>query len=171
MTISCRIFLRMRSISNKLCKENQTTDFIFSNFFPEIVPFMRSCRKIWRSQIGCWWQYSGALPAGLLSLHARKHTPAPVHSSAHTHTHPQIYIILITFPRQQLFCESASSRYMHVACLVFLYWWVVFKSNRVRVFQYCSAKYKNYCFIKNKHFLLLNLGLALFLSSFVAVCE
>jgi len=31
----------MRNVSDKSCKENQNTHFVFSNFFPKIVPFMR----------------------------------------------------------------------------------------------------------------------------------
>jgi hypothetical protein len=35
MTI-CRLFLlRMRNISDKSCRENQNTHFVFSNFFPK----------------------------------------------------------------------------------------------------------------------------------------
>ena len=28
------IFLRMRNVSDKICRENQNTHFVFSNFFP-----------------------------------------------------------------------------------------------------------------------------------------
>jgi len=31
----------MRNVSDKICRENQNTDFIFDNFFPKIFPFMR----------------------------------------------------------------------------------------------------------------------------------
>ena len=41
--------------------------------------------KILWSQTGCWWQYGGALHDGLVRLHSRKHTPAPVHPPPHTH--------------------------------------------------------------------------------------
>ena len=33
--ISRRILLRMRNVSDKRCGENQSTDFMFNNFFPE----------------------------------------------------------------------------------------------------------------------------------------
>jgi hypothetical protein len=33
MMISPRILLRMRNVSDKICKENQNTHFIFNNFF------------------------------------------------------------------------------------------------------------------------------------------
>jgi len=41
MIISRLILLRMRNISDKSCRENQNTHFVFSDFFPNIVPFMR----------------------------------------------------------------------------------------------------------------------------------
>ena len=41
MIISHWIRLRMRNVSDKICRENQNTHFIFNNFFPKIVPFMR----------------------------------------------------------------------------------------------------------------------------------
>jgi len=31
----------MRNISDKSCTENQNTHFVFSDFFPKIVPFVR----------------------------------------------------------------------------------------------------------------------------------
>ena len=44
---SRRIF-RMKNLSDKSCTENQSTHFTFNALFspPEIVPFVRECRKI-----------------------------------------------------------------------------------------------------------------------------
>jgi hypothetical protein len=39
--ISRWILLRMRNVSGKICRENQNTRFIFNNFFPKIMPFVR----------------------------------------------------------------------------------------------------------------------------------
>jgi hypothetical protein len=39
--ISRSILLRMRNISETICGENQNTYFMFKNFFPGMVPFMR----------------------------------------------------------------------------------------------------------------------------------
>jgi hypothetical protein len=36
-----RLILRMRNVSGKSCRKNQTAHFMFNNFFPKIVPFMR----------------------------------------------------------------------------------------------------------------------------------
>jgi len=35
------VSLRMRNVSEKGCRENQNTHFVFSNVSPKIVPFMR----------------------------------------------------------------------------------------------------------------------------------
>jgi len=48
----------MRNVSNKVCRENQNTHFVFSNFFSKIVPFMRKCGKILYSWAGHRWKYS-----------------------------------------------------------------------------------------------------------------
>jgi hypothetical protein len=40
----------MRNVSDKGCRENQNTHFMFSNFFPKIVPFMKKCGKIRRDR-------------------------------------------------------------------------------------------------------------------------
>jgi len=36
----------MRNVSDKSCRENQNTHFVFSNFFSKLVRFMRWCGKI-----------------------------------------------------------------------------------------------------------------------------
>ena len=112
MTISRSILVRVRNASNKSCRENQNTHFVLSNFFsPALRVFMRKCGRSLCSQRGRTWQYRGALHAGLVSLHARKHTSAPVHpqpharprihprARAHTHTQTQKYAMLMVFPR------------------------------------------------------------------------
>jgi hypothetical protein len=45
MIVSRLILLRMRNGSDKSCRENKKTHFVFSNFSPKIVPFMRKCGK------------------------------------------------------------------------------------------------------------------------------
>ena len=35
------VLLTMRNVSDKSCRENQNTHFVFSDFFPKIVPFIR----------------------------------------------------------------------------------------------------------------------------------
>ena len=42
MTTARYIFLRMRNILDKSCRENQNTHFMFNTFvLPKIAPFMR----------------------------------------------------------------------------------------------------------------------------------
>ena len=41
MIISCLILLRMRSVLDKSCGENQNTHFMFNNLFLIIMPLMR----------------------------------------------------------------------------------------------------------------------------------
>jgi len=58
LIVSRPVLLRMRTVSDKMCGENQNTYFIFNNLFPKIVPFMISCGNIWYSQTGHRWQCS-----------------------------------------------------------------------------------------------------------------
>ena len=47
MVVSHWILLRIRNISDKVCRENQNTHYTCNNiFFPKIMPFMRLCGKI-----------------------------------------------------------------------------------------------------------------------------
>ena len=39
--ISRPVLLRMRNVSDKICKENQNMHFMFNNVFTKIKPFMR----------------------------------------------------------------------------------------------------------------------------------
>jgi hypothetical protein len=85
--------------------------------------------------------------AGLVKLHLRKHTSAPMlphtHPHTHTHTHTQERtrtqsqtqteecLRVIAFPRQQWFRKRASMLpYMYIACLVFL------SANRKELFPF-----------------------------------
>ena len=58
--ISRWIFLRMRNVSVKSCREYQNTYFMLNNFFSENLPFMRPRGKIWYSQPGRKWRYNTA---------------------------------------------------------------------------------------------------------------
>jgi len=42
----------MRNVSDKSCRENQDSHFMFSNIFPKFVPFMMHYVRIWYSQTG-----------------------------------------------------------------------------------------------------------------------
>ena len=110
----------------KICRENQNTHFMFNNFFPKIVPFMRWCRKIRWSHRGRKWQCGAcALHAGLVRVHISTHTPAPCththprsRTHAHTHTHTQKYVILFVFPWKVVLWRASVLRYTYAACHV-----------------------------------------------------
>jgi len=44
--LSRSVIVRMRSFSDKICRENQNTHFLFYNVLKKIPVFMRKCRKI-----------------------------------------------------------------------------------------------------------------------------
>jgi len=46
LIISRSVLLRVQNVSDKSCRKTQNTNFIFNNFFPKIVPFMRKFGKI-----------------------------------------------------------------------------------------------------------------------------
>jgi hypothetical protein len=87
------VLLRMRNVSDKSCRENQNTHFVFSNCFPEnrtvyemmwknIVERGRPQMAIWRMRISCW-----------------------IPKATDTHTD---YVILIDFPQQQYLYKRSS---------------------------------------------------------------
>jgi len=39
LIVSCSVILRMRNVSDKSCRENQNTNFVFSSIFPKISQF------------------------------------------------------------------------------------------------------------------------------------
>ena len=41
VTVSRSVLLRMKNVSDKICRENQNAHFMFNNFFPDNRPFMR----------------------------------------------------------------------------------------------------------------------------------
>jgi hypothetical protein len=91
---SC-ILVRIRNVSNKRCRKNQNTHFMFRNFCPKIMPFMRILRKIWwnrRPQMAIWRRV-----ACLVSKTTR--TQTRLRQCTHK------CVILIVLRRQYLFLE------------------------------------------------------------------
>ena len=41
LIVSRSVLLRMKNVSDKMCRETRKTHFIFNNFFPKITPFIR----------------------------------------------------------------------------------------------------------------------------------
>jgi len=56
MVISRWIFLRMRNISGKSCRENQNTHFTLKKVFPENCALYEIIWKIWYSPSGHRWK-------------------------------------------------------------------------------------------------------------------
>jgi len=66
LIISRSVSLRLRNVSDRSCRENRNTHFVFRNFPPKIVPFMRNVEKYDRAgqatddniirhmRIACW---------------------------------------------------------------------------------------------------------------------
>jgi len=95
----------MRNVSEKSSRENENTHFVFNNFFPKFVPFMRY-GKILDSRADHRRQYGACeLHAGYLRLHIY-----PTHSE---------YVIIIAFPLQQPLHERVSMFYYTYVAYIF----------------------------------------------------
>ena len=97
MTISCWMIFRMRNVSNRSCRANQNTHFIFSNFFPKVDEIMsknvvepeRPQMTIWRPVACC------IIKATRAQAHACAR--APTHTHAHVHAHTEIGSTFLLF--------------------------------------------------------------------------
>ena len=92
MIIYCSFLLRIINVSDKCCRENQNTYFIFNNFF-FFFENLAVCEIQWnnivqpdRPQMTIWRM---RLHAGYVRLHTQTHT--------HTHTHTQNVRCLFLF--------------------------------------------------------------------------
>jgi hypothetical protein len=100
----------MRNVLDKNCRENQNTHFMFNNFFPKIVPFMR-CRKIWKRR-GHKWRHNMAPTLCMLVRQGY------MHACACTHTHRPISNTYC-FSTATMIREHASIlRYTYIVYLV-----------------------------------------------------
>jgi hypothetical protein len=75
MAISRWLLLRIINVSDKSCRENQSTHFMFNIFSPlKIIPFMRQCAKMWWKQTGHRLQYNTAYALFVLDTYGYRHT-------------------------------------------------------------------------------------------------
>jgi hypothetical protein len=98
MLVSRAIILRLRNVSGENCIGSPSTRFVFSNFLPKIMAFMRYVEKCGTAgqatddsimqQVRCW------IPNA-------------------THIHSE-YLILISFPQQQCLRECASVLHLYL---------------------------------------------------------
>jgi hypothetical protein len=100
--MSLSVLIRMRNISDKYCRENQNTHFMFNNFSDNNAVYEIMCKNIvepdrqrltvWCMHIACW-----------------------ITKSTITHS---VYVALTAFSLQQWFHERAPIlRYVYLACL------------------------------------------------------
>jgi hypothetical protein len=108
MAVSRWILLIVRNVSGKVI-EKIKTHFLFNNYFPKIVPFMRMW-KIWYNETDHRWQYNAA----------RKDVICLPITKARIQIHTHRYLILFAFPWQQWLQERAKVlRYAFIICRVF----------------------------------------------------
>ena len=122
MTISRWIFHRMRNFSDKWCRENKNTHFVFHKFLRKTFLLWDKEKSggatnddtIWRMRVACW-----------ISEATRAHAHALPHAPRHPHTHARARalarkcVIITSFPRQQGFRESAPLlRSRFTVCLI-----------------------------------------------------
>ena len=111
MTMSRRIFLTIRRVSHRSCRQNQNTNFVLND---------EKCREAIQAAdyniAACWFSKATRPLSRLNHAHTRTHPPARTHA----HTHTEICrIILIAFPLQQWFRERSSVlRCTYIACLI-----------------------------------------------------
>ena len=114
MTISLWILLRMRNVSNNICRENQNTHFTFRNFFLKSYNLWDNVEKR-----GGVREAANNTAHALCMLDKQDYSPAPVyphshpptrthakrhlHSPARARTHTDKSVILTAPPRQQWF--------------------------------------------------------------------
>jgi len=96
--ISRSLVLRMRNVSDIICRGNQNTHFVFSNLF---LGNRTVYEIMWKNIVE----------------QGRPHAHCVLDNSGHTHS---LYVILIAFPLQQWLHKRASMlRYAWIACLIY----------------------------------------------------
>ena len=102
MIISYWILLRMRNVSNKSCRKNQNTHFMF-NFFPKVVPFI-VCKDmvepempqmtIWCMRVASWISKDTRAKIHFYAVqphqHPTTHVLAHTQTRIHTHSHTEV---------------------------------------------------------------------------------
>jgi len=107
LIISHWICHTMRNISKKCCRENQNTHFMFNKFFPP---------QKWCTFWDCAENYGRARQAIDDNIIQHMHFACWITKATDTHSE---YVIQITFPWQEWFCEHTSMLYYtYRVCLV-----------------------------------------------------
>ena len=107
MTISRFILRRTRHVSDKNCRENQNTHFMFYTLSPKIVSFMKKCRNFCRAR-----QCTDG------NIIRPKHFACWTTTTKTTDTHSKRVIIIAFTQQQWLRKRSSTLWYTYIACLV-----------------------------------------------------
>ena len=108
--ISRWILLRMRNVSDKSCRENKNTHFVFKNFF-----FSRKSCRLWDSVE----KHGRGRQATHDSIIRPSRFACWITKTRDKHSE---YVILVAFPRQQWLRERVSVlRYTYIALLIYCY--------------------------------------------------
>ena len=119
LIIFCSVLLKTRNFTDKSCRENQNTYFMFSNFF-----FQELCHLYDNVEKYC---RAGQAKDNVVHTHIASWITKDINTRSE-------YIILTAFQLQQLLHESASLlHYTYIACLIWRY-----KSQIL--FQYMNVK-------------------------------
>ena len=111
LIISHSVLLRMRNVSDKTCRENQNTHFIFSNSPP--LPHNCAVYEIMGKNF--------VEPERPLMTVRCMHSPCWITKATNTYSE-QACVMLIAFPRQQWLHKHASMlRISFIVCLVSTY--------------------------------------------------
>ena len=93
LVTSCSLLLRMRNVSEKCCRQNQNTHFMFNKFFQELCLYEIMWKIITepgRPQMAIWHMCTAFwIPKGTIIV--------------------SVYVIVIAFPLQQLLCVHCLS--------------------------------------------------------------
>jgi hypothetical protein len=105
MTVPHSILLRMGNISDKVCRENQNTHFMFNKiFFPQM-----SCRYVGNER-----KYGSTREATDGNIIRCMRVACWITKTTNTHLE---YVIFIAFPWQQYLRKHVSVLRCHVHCL------------------------------------------------------
>jgi hypothetical protein len=139
MTISRWILRSTRNVLDKSCRENKNTLLCSTTFFRQSCHLWDNVEKRGEAK-GRRWQYGGALRAGLVRLHVRKHTPAPVHQYLHSHTHQRARTHTHTHTHTRI--EMCNTYCFSTATVVS---WTRFS---VTLYVHCLSCYLRHCCIQ-----------------------
>jgi hypothetical protein len=101
LVASCSLLLRVRNVSEKCCRQNQNTHFMFSNFFKKLCLYEMRWKIIiepGRPQMTIWHMCTAFwIPKGTITV--------------------SVYVIVIAFPLQQLLHKCAMLCVHCLSCL------------------------------------------------------